>query len=234
MRLTVAIILINAAVFILQSASAVANNVPLGEDPFTFTFALTPVIALSGSWWQFISYMFLHADPLHIFLNMFVFFMFGAVMERALGWKKFLFLYMISGVGSALFYLFLTLTFIPGEMTVLMLGASGAVYGLLMAWALLYPHREILFMFIFPLPAKVFADAGRIPAPRAVPAPAISAVFLFAAVELIAGVTGIMPGIANFGHLGGIITAALMMLVWKYTLKPKNEKDLRHYQFYWE
>ena len=214
MRLTVAIILINAAVFILQSASAVANNVPLGEDPFTFTFALTPVIALSGSWWQFITYMFLHADPLHIFLNMFVFFMFGAVMERALGWKKFLFLYLISGVGSALFYLFLTLTFIPGEMTVLMLGASGAVYGILAAFGFMFP-KEVIYAYFIPLPA-------------------ISAVFLFAAVELIAGITGIMPGIANFGHLGGIITAALIMLIWKHTLKPKNEKDLRHYQFYWE
>jgi len=205
MRITLALIILNVLVFAAQ----------LIWDPwFTDMFAMRPVDALGGNWWQFLTYMFLHADPLHIFLNMFVLFMFGVVMERALGWKKYIFLYLISGIGSALFYIFLTLTFLPGEMSVLMLGASGAVYGILAAFGFMFP-KEVIYVYFIPLPA-------------------ISAVFIFAAIELIAGITGIMPGIANFGHLGGIITSAFLMLAWKYTFRPKNERDLRQYQFFWE
>ncbi|MCX6814223.1 MAG: rhomboid family intramembrane serine protease [Candidatus Aenigmarchaeota archaeon] len=205
MRVTLALIIINVMVF--------AAEIIYG-DAFIQAFSLTPVIALSGAWWQFLTYMFLHADPLHIFFNMFALFMFGVVMERALGWKKYIFLYILSGVGSAAFYIFLTLTFLPGEMTVLMLGASGAVYGILAAFGFMFP-KEVIYIYFIPLPA-------------------MSAVFIFAGIELVAGITGVMPGIANFGHLGGIITSALVMLVWKYTSKPRNEKELRQYQFYWE
>jgi membrane associated rhomboid family serine protease len=205
MRLTLAIIIINIAVFATQVIF----------DPwFTQTFALMPLNALGGAWWQFFTYMFLHADIMHIFFNMFALFMFGAIMERALGWKKYLFLYLVSGMGSAIFYLFLTLTFIPGEMGVYMLGASGAVYGILAAFGFMFP-KEVIYAYFIPLPA-------------------ISAVFIFAAVELIAGITGIMPGIANFGHLGGIVTSALIMFAWKHTFRPKSEKELRRYKFYWE
>lgn len=205
MRVTLTIIILNVIVFAAEI---------LYGDAFVQMFSLTPVIALSGAWWQFFTYMFLHADPLHITLNMFALFMFGIVVERALGWKKYIFLYLVSGIGSAIFYIFLTLTFLPSEMTVLMLGASGAVYGVLAAFGFMFP-KEVIYIYFIPLPA-------------------MSAVFLFAAVELIAGVTGIMPGIANFGHLGGIITSAIIILVWKRSSKPKGESNLRNYQFYWE
>ena len=205
MRITLALIAINAAVFAAEM---------IYGDAFIQAFSLTPVAALSGAWWQFLTYMFLHADTLHIFFNMFALFMFGVVMERALGWKKYLFLYVASGVGSAAFYIFLTLTFLPGELTVLMLGASGAVYGILAAFGFMFP-KEVIYVYFIPLPA-------------------ISAVFIFAGIELFAGITGIMPGIANFGHLGGIITSGLVMLLWKRTMRPRNERELRNYQFYWE
>jgi len=205
MRVTLALIIINVIIFAAQI---------IFDPGFTETFALTPVIALNGAWWQFLTYMFLHADPLHIFFNMFALFMFGIVMERALGWKKYIFLYLVSGIGSAMFYLFLTLTFLPGELTILMLGASGAVYGILAAFGFMFP-KEVIYLYFIPIPA-------------------FGAVFIFAAIELIAGITGIMPGIANFGHLGGIITSALVMLVWKHTMRPKNETEMRHYKFYWE
>jgi membrane associated rhomboid family serine protease len=206
MRLTLGIIAINVVVFATQV---------MYEPWFTETFAMRPVLALGGAWWQFLTYMFLHADISHIFFNMFALFFFGVIMERALGWKKYISLYLISGTGSALFYIFLTLTFIPGDSAVLMLGASGAVYGILAAFGFMFPKERLFVFGLFPLPA-------------------ISAVFLFAAVELIAGFTGIMPGIANFGHLGGIITSAIIMLFWKRTAKPKNESEMRHYKFYWE
>jgi membrane associated rhomboid family serine protease len=158
--------------------------------------------------------MFLHADPLHVTLNMFALFMFGVVMERALGWKKYIFLYLISGIASAFFYIFLTGIFFPSEADVLMLGASGAVYGILAAFGFMFP-KEVIYVYFIPLPA-------------------ISAVFILAAVELIFGVGNFIPGIANFGHLGGIITSAIIMLAWKYTSRPRNEKEMREYKFYWE
>jgi membrane associated rhomboid family serine protease len=108
----------------------------------------------------------------------------------------------------------LTLTVLPGQLTILMLGASGAIYGILAAFGFMFP-KEVIYVYFIPLPA-------------------ISAVFIFAAIELVAGITGIMPGIANFGHLGGIITGALILLVWKRTSKPKSEREMRQYQFYWE
>jgi membrane associated rhomboid family serine protease len=205
MRLTLAIITLNVIVFVAEIIYGSA---------FIQAFSLTPVAALSGAWWQFLTYMFLHADTLHIFFNMFALFMFGVVMERALGWKRYLLLYVLSGVGSAAFYILLTLTFLPGELTVLMLGASGAVFGILAAFGFMFP-KEVIYVYFVPLPA-------------------ISAVFIFAGIELFAGITGIMPGIANFGHLGGIITSAIVMLAWKYTLKPKGEREMRNYRFYWE
>jgi membrane associated rhomboid family serine protease len=205
MRFTIGLIAVNVVVF--------AAEIIYG-DVFIQTLSLTPVVALSGAWWQFLTYMFLHADPLHITFNMFALFMFGIVMERALGWKKYLSLYILSGIGSAVFYIFLTSLFIPGESTVLMLGASGAVYGILAAFGFMFP-KEVIYAYFVPLPA-------------------ISAVFIFAGIELIAGLTGIMPGIANFGHLGGIITSAMIMFLWKHTSKPRNEKEMRDYKFYWE
>ncbi|MEM7815514.1 MAG: rhomboid family intramembrane serine protease [Candidatus Aenigmatarchaeota archaeon] len=200
MRITVAIIILNIVAFAAQV---------LFEPWFTEIFALTPTSALNGSWWQFFTYMFMHADPLHIFLNMFALFMFGVVMERALGWKKYLFLYIASGLGSAAFYILLT-----GISPTIMLGASGAVFGILAAFGFMFP-KEVIYVYFIPLPA-------------------ISAVFIFAAFELIAGITNIMPGIANFGHLGGIITSASVMFIWKHTSKPRNERELRDYRFYWE
>jgi membrane associated rhomboid family serine protease len=205
MRITLALIIINVAVFIAEL---------IFGDAFVKMFSLTPSVALHGAWWQFITYMFLHADPLHIFLNMFALFMFGVVMERALGWKKYLFLYMVSGIASAFFYIFLTGIFLPSEADVLMLGASGAVYGILTAFGFMFP-KEVIYVYFIPLPA-------------------ISAVFILAAVELIFGVGNLMPGIANFGHLGGIITSAIIMLAWKHTSRPRTEKEMREYRFYWE
>jgi len=206
MRFTIGLIAVNVAVFIAEI---------IYGDAFISAFSLTPSVAFQGAWWQFLTYMFLHADYMHILLNMFALFMFGVVMERALGWKKYIFLYILSGVGSALFYMLLTGIFLPAEADVLMLGAFGAVYGVLAAFGFMFP-KEVIYMF------------------PGIPLPAISAVFIFAAIELIFGLGNVMPGIANFGHLGGIITSALIMLAWKHTSRPRTEREMREYRFYWE
>lgn len=171
-------------------------------------FALTPSLALKGYIWQFITYMFLHADLWHISVNMFVLFMFGPVMEEYLGEKRFLILYFISGIGSALMYIILT-----QEPDVLMLGASGAVFGVLAAFAVAFPKERLI---LFPIP---------------VPIRAIYLIILLAVAEFTMGIFGVERGIANFGHFGGIITGILLVLYWKH---KQSKRIIRDYQFFWE
>ncbi len=199
-RITLALIIINAAVFIAQLIS----------DPVTELFALTPTVAVSGAYWQFFTYMFLHGGFTHIILNMFVLFIFGIMVEKALGSSRYLILYLVSGVGSSVLYLALT-----GISSIPMLGASGAVFAVLTAYGFLFP-KNIIFV------------------PPGIPLPARFAVILFAGLELFLGLTEMEPGIANFGHLGGIITGALLMLYWRQKEKKQKAMELKGYEFIWE
>ncbi len=200
MRITLALVLINVMVFILQ-----------GIFPgFTEFFALTPVLAMYGAYWQFFTYMFLHGSMSHILLNMFVLFIFGVSVERILGWKRYIILYLLSGIGSSLLYIAFT-----GESVILMLGASGAVFAVLTAYGFLYP-KNIIFI------------------PPGIPLPARFAVIFFAGLELFLGLTGLDPGIANFGHLGGIATGAALMFYWNHKEKTHRAPAFRDYEFIWE
>jgi membrane associated rhomboid family serine protease len=197
MRITVSLIAANAIVFALQMIFPLVEQV----------FALTPTLAFGNGWlWQLFTYMFLHGGIMHITFNMFVLFMFGTVIEHSLGEKKYLILYFISGIGSALFYVLLT-----GIVDIEMLGASGAIFGILTAYGFMFPKNIV---FVFP----------------GIPLPAIFAVIGFAVLELFSGIFGLEPGIANFGHLGGIITGVILMYYWKHGAK----KNKREYEFFWE
>jgi membrane associated rhomboid family serine protease len=208
MRITTSLIAVNVAVFILQAI------IP----PFTEYFALTPELAInSGYIWQFFTYMFLHGGIMHITFNMFVLFMFGSVIEHTLGERKYISLYLISGVGSALLYMVLTGIF-SGLTNVPMLGASGAIFGVLAAYGFMFPKNII---FVFP----------------GIPLPAIFVVVGFAVLELFSGIFGLQPGIANFGHLGGIITGVLMMFYWKRSIVHKLRRSAsarREFEYFWE
>jgi membrane associated rhomboid family serine protease len=202
MRITTALIGINLAAFMLQVLIA----------PFTTFFWLVPSEALSGAWWQFITYMFMHGGVMHIMINMFVLFIFGGVIENALGERRYIMLYLISGVGSAFLYIFLM-----GISDIPMLGASGAVFGVMAAFGFMFPKEKII---IFPLPF---------------PIPAFAAILAIAALELFLGVTGIEPGIANFGHLGGLLTGLALTYYWKGKRPKKSDvRAVRDYQFFWE
>jgi len=201
MRVTMSIIVLCIAVFVVQIILPVFSDI----------FALTPVLALNGAWWQFVTYMFLHGDPMHIFINMFVLSMFGPIVERELGWKKYTALFILSGLGSAALHILLT-----GESTIMMLGASGGVFGILTAYGFLFPRNWII---MFP----------------GIPMPAILAVFVFAGIELFFGVFGIEPRIANFGHLGGILTGILFMVALRFYRKRKKSRfGIGDFEWVWE
>jgi membrane associated rhomboid family serine protease len=111
-----------------------------------------------GRVWQLATYLFLHADVFHILFNMLAVWMFGVDLERRWGTRAFVNYYAVTGVGAALCTLLVSLLPFGGDTYLTTtIGASGAVYGLLMAWAIVFPHRTILFLGVFPLQARVFA-----------------------------------------------------------------------------
>lgn len=146
--------------------------------------------------WQLVSYIFLHGDFIHILLNMIILWMFGCEVERNWGTNNFLKYYFICGIGAGLFHVLLHLT---SEIPVV--GASGAIYGILLAFAMLFPDRPIiLFPFFIALKAKYWA-------------------MIFAAIALLFGLFGGQNGVAHFAHLGGMIVGFIYLkLSWKMSL----------------
>ena len=194
--LTDKIIILNIVVFIFQ----------IMFPKITDILALNPVTFFGGSYWQLITHMFLHGSVYHIFINMFVLYIFGIHVERALGKNNFLLLYFASGIGSALFYIFIT-----WPHAVSMIGASGAVFGILTAYAFLFPKNILIIFPGIPMPAYIL----------------IIFLFIF---EIFLGVTGLEPGIANFAHVGGIITSAIIMIF----IKRSRRNRYYDFEFFWE
>ena len=156
---------------------------------------------------QLITYMFMHGGFWHIFFNMFSLYMFGSVLENYWGGKKFFLFYMVCGIGAGLInelvmYLQIAFAEMPGlvEATVNRVptvGASGAIYGLLLAYGMMFPNNVL--QFIFP--------------PIALKAKWM--VIIFGAIELLSGLSGTNSGVAHFAHLGGMIFGLIMILYWK-------------------
>ena len=150
---------------------------------------------------QFITYMFLH-DPYsigHVFFNMFAVFMFGRTLETVWGPKRFLIYYLATGVGAAA--LQQIVCFLTGEYAI-MVGASGAVFGILVAFGMMFPNSELFIIpFPFPIKAKWF-------------------VIGYGALELFLGISNNpSDNIAHFAHLGGLITGFFIVLFWMQKAK---------------
>jgi membrane associated rhomboid family serine protease len=183
----------NVLVFVLQSMSNGALDGP---------FALWPLQPIDGvsyfHLWQIITYAFLHSTGhiTHLLFNMLGLWMFGAEVERYVGPRRLLTCYFASVVTAALSQLFVPLLFgAPPGPTI---GASGGVFGLLLAYAFLFPTRKVVPLIPpIPMPAWLFAT-------------------LYAAVELFLGVTGTLSGVAHFAHLGGMVGSALVIMQWRY------------------
>jgi membrane associated rhomboid family serine protease len=180
---TQALLLANIAVYVLEMAGILS----LGA------FALWPPGGLDSRFepWQVVTYAFLHGSLAHIFFNMLGLYMFGSEVERLFGSRFYLAYYFGCVVSAALCHL--AVTGWMGGPPVPTVGASGGVYGLLLAFGVYFPHRRVLLLFPpIPMPARVF-------------------VLVFAALELVFGVTGTAAGVAHFAHLGGMIGGWLMI-----------------------
>jgi membrane associated rhomboid family serine protease len=199
MKISAVLILIgvNVVVFLLQ-----------GQAPARFDelFALWPLQPIDGNvyfrFWQIITYAFLHGNISHIGFNMLGLWMFGAEIERYVGPKRLLACYFASVVTAALTQLFVPMLF--GAPPAPTIGASGGVFGLLLAYALMFPTRKVVPLIPpIPMPAWLFAT-------------------IYAGIELFLGVTGTLSGIAHFAHLGGMIGSALVVLQWRRTASRRT------------
>ena len=145
--------------------------------------------------YQFITYMFIHAGWDHLFFNIFALLMFGRELEYALGSKRFLTYYIICGIGAALVQMLVA--GLTGEYYIQLVGASGAVMGLLLAFGVLWPNSIIMLIFPpIPLKAKWF-------------------VIIYAVIELLLGATGRNPGVAHFAHIGGMLWGWALLYYWR-------------------
>ena len=176
------LLIANVAVFLLD-----AGGQSIG------TFALWPPGNFESNFepWQLVTYSFLHGSMAHIFFNMLALYMFGGEIERLFGSRFYALYYFACVVSAAICHLIVTA--MMGSPPAPMVGASGGIYGLLLAFGIYFPHRRVMLLFPpIPLPARVF-------------------VFGFAALELFLGVTGSAAGVAHFAHLGGMLGGWLMI-----------------------
>ena len=183
--------LVNVIMFI---ATCINQNFMVGT--FAMFFPTSPFFR----WWQPVTHMFMHGGFWHIFLNMWCLLMFGSALERSIGSKKFVLFYFVAGLGAVAVHTLVQ--YLQGPMlNVPTLGASGAIYGIQIGYAMLYPND--IWTLVFPpvsLKAKWF-------------------VLIFIAIELFTGITGTADGVAHFAHLGGALFGFLLMLYWKKTGK---------------
>jgi membrane associated rhomboid family serine protease len=147
-----------------------------------------------GQLWRAVTYMFLHGGIFHILFNLLALWMFGVELERMWGTKYFTKYYFVTGIGAAVTTL--VLGFLPGDLGNQLyysntIGASGAVYGILLAYALYFPHRPILMFMLFPLPARVY-------------------VAIVGAIALLSSISA-GGGVAHTAHLGGMIAGYLFL-----------------------
>jgi membrane associated rhomboid family serine protease len=189
---TRALLIANLAIFALQYLT---GHLLIGP------FALWPVGSgeLAGAPpfrpWQLVTYAFLHAGPAHLFFNMLALYMFGGDIERLLGARRYLVYYLVCVIGAAFTQLIVIGNMDrPAGPTV---GASGGVFGLLLAFGMAYPQRRIILLFPpIPMPAWLF-------------------VTLYGLLELYLGVTGTSQGVAHFAHLGGMVAGYVLLTLWR-------------------
>jgi membrane associated rhomboid family serine protease len=204
------LLITNIAIFILQYfifAGFKVGGIRI-SDYFMYYFALNPIGSELFPFypWQLLTYLFMHGGFWHLFLNMLALWMFGMELENIWGSKKFLLYYLMCGVGAGLANILVTPLFTNQLLPTV--GASGSVYGILVAFGMLFPNREIFLYFLFPIKAKYF-------------------VIIYMLIELFS--VGSNSGIAHAAHLGGGLVGFIYLLItrnnvnelFRFDKKPK-------------
>jgi membrane associated rhomboid family serine protease len=188
-----AIIIANVAVFVVNLFVPAIQDV-LGLTPFE--------VLERGRLWQLATYMFVHSrlSFTHILFNMLTVWMMGVDLERRWGTQAFTRYYFVCGVGAAICVLlacWLPFQSARASYSLTTIGASGAVYGVLLAWAMLFPERRVLLMFLFPVPARTL-------------------VLILGGIAFLSALSASGSGVSNVAHLGGLLAG------WIYLKGPRN------------
>ena len=188
------ILIANGIIYLIQVIAGMIVYTYYQGYPVTYDYLLTKYFALNPlgdgfQIWQLLSYQFMHGSFTHILFNMFILWMFGMEIENIMGSRKFLVFYLLCGFGAGLFQLFLSQAF-TGAMGPT-IGASGAVFGVMIAFAMFFPDRYIFLYFLIPIKAKYLI--------------AILVIFEFMSV-------GDQSLVAHLAHIGGAVTAVVFIL----------------------
>ena len=187
------LILINILVYLV-----VKSNYPIKGLPIIYYLGLVPGCVNMGWVWQFFTYMFVHSSFTHLLFNMLGLYMFGTILERELGTREFLLFYFVCGVlGGVISYVFYLL---QGQYMVVIVGASGSLYAMLLLTAVFFPNARVLLFFFIPM---------RMP----------YAVMLYIAIELFDQIVGLNGGVAHLIHLSSIAIAWLYCII-RFRMNP--------------
>lgn len=177
-------------------------------------FGLVPALVWKGAFWQPATYLLLHGGIFHLIFNMLVLWMFGTALEKAWGWRRFLQYYLLCGIGAGLLN-----TLVTPSSPVPIVGSSGAIYGLLLAFGILFPNQLIYVWGIFPVRARYFVIA-------------------IGLIEFLTSVNSAQSGIAHIVHLGGMLFGLLYLKAadWRSTANGwrRKKKKERHLKVVWD
>ncbi len=196
-----ALLIANTAVFVVGAILGLFAQ--QAQNEFILTFALRPAAVLTGRLWQPLTYLFLHADLWHLLINMLVLWMFGCDLERQWGKNKFLSYYLLCGIGAAFINVLVKMLGF-GSAVIPTVGASGAIYGLLAAWAVLWPDRQIwLIPFPVQLPIRIY-------------------VAIMAAIAFYGSLGSMGDNVSHVCHLGGMLVGYIYLRRGSFLYKFRN------------
>ena len=214
LSLTVALIIVNAMVFLFELLVSGYSHSLFIEDHY---FALSGVGLKNGFVWQLLTFQFMHAGLWHLVFNCWAIYVFGRAIEEMLGWKKFLILYLSSGVVGGICQVLVALLW-PDLFGGPVVGASAGGFGLIAAFAVLFPERELVMLLFFILPIRLTAKM----------------LLLLSAVLALAGIVFPISHVANAAHLGGMLAGVVFIrqfiqgrwLQWEFPSRRAAPREL--------
>ena len=187
---TIILIVVNVLVFLFGYVDR--------RGGLVYLYLIPDYVLQVGAWWQVVTYMFVHGSWGHIFFNMLALFLFGIQLEQRMGSTEFLLYYFVTGIGAGIATVFINAA--TGQGMIPVVGASGAIFGLLLAFAAFFPDARIFIFGILPIRAPV-------------------AVAAYAGIEIFSQFTNIQSGVAHLTHLAGLAFGYLYLVV-RYGMNP--------------